>query len=46
MNDFKIKDFVNGIVKVTGFVCVTWAAIAFNNYHLLWWYIAAIIVEV
>ena len=29
----------NAAIEIAGFVCITWAAIAFNNYNLLWWYI-------
>lgn len=27
------------MIIITGIVCITWAAIAFNNFNLLWWYV-------
>ena len=42
----KMKNAVaNIIIKSIFFICVTVAAIFFNNAHLLWWYILGLAIE-
>ena len=40
---YKTYFICNAIVRVAAFVCVTLAAMHFNNMHLLWWYVVPLL---
>ena len=46
MSDIMFVALANAAIKIAGFVCITWAAVAFNNYGLLWWYIILIFIGI
>lgn len=33
---------INVLLRVAAFVCITYAAIHFNNARVLWWYLAPV----
>lgn len=39
MKDFKTIYLINAFLRAIAFICVTYAAVKFDNYGLLWWYI-------
>ena len=39
MKDFKTIYLINAFLRAITFICITYAAVKFDNYGLLWWYI-------